>query len=351
MKKFIILVFSALLTVSAYSQTTDSEETESQESQSRAWYIMHQMNTAPLLLGLTQQLGRVVESPERNNSIWNGIEEGGTLELNITVEGDISGEIFVGFFEEPEWLSAPVQVRSFPASGVYTIESLPPGQFQIGAMIGSLPAATALGVQQQWPEPVVIEKGKTASANILVSGDIQLQASRAYANIAAKDFFDDWNDLDVQNLLHGRVTGPDGQPVPFALVQIREYNPGAGGIAAPDCGTNEQGYYKYDGIKWPYTLGVIRYKLMPSVFGYWHQFLMYNHVFDECETVDFQFDNFPAGNSSIKGRVLDQNENPLKEFFIDIRTRMDWDVRNNPDDKYYTVTGYHLPFMSGALGG
>ena len=144
MKKFIILVFSALLTVSAYSQTTDSEETESQESQSRAWYIMHQMNTAPLLLGLTQQLGRVVESPERNNSIWNGIEEGGTLELNITVEGDISGEIFVGFFEEPEWLSAPVQVRSFPASGVYTIESLPPGQFQIGAMIGSLPTAAAL---------------------------------------------------------------------------------------------------------------------------------------------------------------------------------------------------------------
>ncbi|MHC4324836.1 MAG: redoxin domain-containing protein, partial [Planctomycetota bacterium] len=144
----------------------------------------------------------------------------------------------------------------------------------------------------------------------------------------------------------GRVTGPDGQSVAFATIQIREYNPGARSIKAPNRGTNEQGYYKCDGINWPYTVGVLRYKLMPSVLGRCHQYLFYNRVFEERETVGFQFKKYPTGNATVEGRVLDQNKNPLEEFFVDVSTKMDWDVRKNPDGKFYSTTGYRVPYIS-----
>jgi hypothetical protein len=303
------------------------------------------MNAGPLLLGLPQRLGKVIESSQRDDFVWTGTGQGGSLKLNIAVEGDAAGEIFVGLFTNPDWASEPVQVRSFPGPGEYLIEDLPAGQFQIGAMIGSLPVPTALGVQQTWPEPVEIARDKTHSVKILVSNDFQRCALLWY-DIVSKDFIVVRSDMDTENILQGRVTGPDGQSIAFATVQAREYNPGARSIKAPDRSTNEQGYYKFEGINWPYTVGVLRYKLMPSPLGYCYQYLFYNRVFEKCETVDLQFDNYPVGNATVKGKVLDQKGNPLKEFFIDATTKMDWGARNNPDGRFYPMTGYRVPFIS-----
>ena len=345
LKKTWILVLCLCLTSSAARRAKQSETSPSEISSSRAWYVLRQMNAGPLLLGLPQRLGKVIESSKRDDFVWTGTEQGGSLKLNIAVEGDVNGEIFIGLFKDPDWSSGPVQVRNFPGPGEYVIENLPAGRFQIGAMIGSLPVPTALGVQQTWPEPVEIARDKTHSVKILLSCDFQRRALLWY-DIVSKDFIVVRSDEDTENILQGRVTGPGGQSVAFATVQIREYNPGARSIKAPDRGTNEQGYYECDGINWPYTVGVLRYKLMPSLLGYCYQYLFYNRVFEKCETVDLQFDNYPVGNATVKGQVLDQKGNPLKEFFIDVTTKMNWEVRKNPDGRFYPMTGYRVPFIS-----
>ncbi len=330
----------------APSETTETVKLPSGLSSSRAWHFLRQWNVGPLLLGLTQRLGKVIDSSQRDDRIWTGVANGGRLELNITVESYTSGEIFIGFFENPTWSAEPVQVRSFPRAGQYAIDRLPTGKFQIGAMIGTLPVAAALGVHRTWPEPVEIKAGVTTVANVLVSKDFCLYASGWYNPEVSRGFVGDWRYLDTDNLLQGRVTGPAGQPVSFATVPVREHNPGARRIGAPNCGTSEQGFYKCDRIAWPYRVGVIWYEPIPSVFGYRHQYLMYNRVFEGSQTVDFKFDSFPQGDAKLKGRVLDQNGNPLKEFFIDVRTKMNWDVTKNPDGKFYKVVGYHIPFVS-----
>ncbi len=115
---------------------------------SRAWYLLRQRNIGPLLLGLTQRLGQVVEYAAPTGHVWTGQEGGGSLKLEITVENNLNGQIYVGFFTDPAWSAAPVQVRSFPGPGQYIVGNLPVGQYQIGAMIGSLPVATALGVHE-----------------------------------------------------------------------------------------------------------------------------------------------------------------------------------------------------------
>ncbi|HCO96900.1 MAG TPA: hypothetical protein DIU00_23680 [Phycisphaerales bacterium] len=346
MKKRCFLVLCLCVIHAGPGRTAESEKPQSELLSSRGWYVLRQFNAGPLLLGLTQRLGKVIESSQRDDVIWNGIEQGGSLNLNIVVEGDVTGEIFIGFFKDPHWSSEPDQVRSFPGPGDYLVENLPDGKFQIGAMIGSPPAANALGVQQNWPEPVEIEKGKTHSVKVLVSRDFQLRASGWYNKTVSKDFIGDWEDIDTDNPLQGRVTGPGGQAVAFAMVQIREYKPGARSIKAPNRGTNENGCYKCDGISWPYTVGVLRYKLLPSTLGCCHQFLFYNRVFEKCETVDFQFENYPVGNATVGGHVLDDKGSPLKKFFVDIRTKMDWEARKNPDGKFYSMTGYRVPCLS-----
>jgi hypothetical protein len=345
MKRTCVLVLFLCLTPAAARRARQPETPQSGVSSSRGWYVLRQMNAGPLLLGLPQRLGKIIESSQRDDFVWTGTGQSGRLKLNIAVEGDAAGEIFVGLFEDPGWSSEPVQVRSFPGPGEYAIENLPAGKFQIGAMIGSLPIATALGVQQTWPEPVEVEQGKTNSVKMLVSRDFQRRASGMYSETVSKDFVGDWSEMDTDNILQGRVTAPGGQSVAFATVQIREYNPGARSIMAPDRGTNEQGYYKCDDISWPYTVGVLRYKLMPSTLGCCHQYLFYNRVFEKCETVDFQFDHYPVGNATVKGKVLDQKGTPLKEFFVDATTKMDWEARNNPDGKFYSMTGYRVPFI------
>jgi len=328
------------------SETIEPVTLPSGLSSSRAWHILRQWNVGPLLLGLSQRLGKVTDSSQRDDRVWTGVTNGGRLQLNIAVEGDTSGEIFIGFFENPTWSAEPVQVRSFPRAGQHTIDSLPPGKFQIGAMIGKLPVAAALGVHRTWPEPVEIKAGVATVAEVLVSEDFHKRSSGWYNQEVSRDYIEDWKDIDTDNLLQGRVTGPAGQPIAFATVQVREHNPGARSIAAPNCGTSEQGFYKCDRIAWPYRVGVIWYEPIPPVFGYRHQYLMYNRIFEDSHTVDFQFDSFPKGDAKLNGRVLDENGNPLKEFFIDVRTRMNWDVTKNPEGKFYKIVGYRVSFVS-----
>ncbi len=314
---------------------------------SQAWYVLRQWNAGPLLLGLSQRLGKVIESSERTDPVWTGKEQGGSLKLDIAVQGDVAGEIFIGFFKDSTWSQEPVQVRRFPGTGQYIVENLPPGKHQIGAMIGSLPVATALGVQKTWPKPVEISSATTATAQVLVSEDFQKRTSGWYNKSVSSDFVGDWKNMNPDNLLQGRLTGPEGRPIAFAEIMIREHNPGARGIKAPNRGTNEQGYYKYDGINWPYKVVAVWKDLMPSVLGNRYQQMYLNRVLEGPQTVNFKFEDFPTGTATLTGRVSDQNGDPLTEFFIAARTQFDWTEKlKNPDGKYYNVVGYRASFIS-----
>ena len=348
MRKICFLILSLCVTLASFGQAMESEAPKSEVSTSRAWYLLRQWNAGPLLLGLTQQLGKVIESSQRNDFMWTGTEQGGSLKLNIAVEDDVTGEIFIGLFKDPNWTSAPVQVRSFSGPGEYIIKNLPAGKFQIGAMTGSLPVATSLGVQQAWPEPIEIERGKTNPVKVLVSCDFQKRASGWYNKDVSRDFVGDWKNMNPDNLLQGQLTGPEGRPIAFAEIMIREHNPGTRrGIRAPNRGTNEQGYYKYDGINWPYKVTAVWRDLMPSVLSYRYQQMYLNRVLEGPQTVDFKFGDFPAGAVTLTGRVSDQNGNPLSEFFIAARTQFDWTEKlKNPDGKYYNVVGYRASFIS-----
>ena len=324
----------------------EGEDEQTGTLSSRAWYILRQWNVGPLLLGLTQRLGKVIDSSQRDDRVWTGVDDGGRLELDIEVEGEISGEIYVGFFEDASWSGEPVQVRSFPKAGQYTVKNLPPGKFQIGAMIGMPPVAAALGVHRMWPKPVEVERGKTTVAQVLVSRDFQKCASGWYNREVSKDFIGDWNDINSDNLLQGRLTGPAGRPIPFAEIMIREHNPGSRrGIAAPNRGTNEQGYYKYDGMKWPYVVSAKWRQSMPSVLGYRYQHQKLGRVLEESQTVNFQFEPFPVGSASLNGRVTDQHGNPIREFFLWTWNDLG-DEWRTLDGRYHNMVGYHVPFVS-----
>lgn len=331
----------------ASSQLRESGMLRSEQLSSRAWYVLRQWNAGPLLLGLTQRLGKVIESSQRDDRVWTGVVDGGPLELDIAAESDATGEIFIGFFKDPTWSAEPVQVRRFPGSGQYIVENLPPGKYQIGAMIGSLPVATALGVQKTWPKAVKIDSGKIAEAQVLVSEDFQRYSSGWYNKSVSRDFVGDWKHMNPDNLLQGRLIGPDGRPIAFAEIMIREHNPGARGIRARNTGTNEQGYYKYDGIDWPYKVTAVWRDLMPSVLGYRYQQMYLNRVLEGPQTVNFKFEDFATGTATLTGRVSDQNGRPLREYFIAVGKQFDWTEKlKNPDGKYYSVSGYRASFIS-----
>jgi hypothetical protein len=124
----------------------DTEETRAADaSSSRAWYIMRQWNCPPLLLGLTQQLAKVMEPSQRNGPAWQEVTDGGTLRLKLEVEGDLPGEMIVGLFQDARWSAPPVVVRRLGA-GTHVLTGLPAGQYQIGAILGNAPLPLALGV-------------------------------------------------------------------------------------------------------------------------------------------------------------------------------------------------------------
>jgi peroxiredoxin/protocatechuate 3,4-dioxygenase beta subunit len=316
-----------------------------EQQSSRVWYMLRQWNVGPLLLGLTQQFGKVIVPSQRSEAIWTGADDEGAVKINIAVEGDVKGEIFVGFFDDATWSSEPVQVRSFPGPGSYLVKNLPYGGYQIGAMIGNLPVAKALGVHRRWPEPVLVERGIISGAKVLVSPDFQNSAS-VHGGPVLRDYIGDWDEMDPDNLLRGCVTGPSGRGVSFAGIRIREHkdDPKKGGIMILDRGTDERGYYFFDDMEWPYNVTARWYQSLPSVLGCRYQDLWFNKVLEGSQTVDFKFEDFPTGTSSLTGRVVDQHGNAIREFIIKIQ---EWyKKRNKADGEYHRVAGYSVPFIS-----
>ncbi len=319
--------------------------TPTDRSDSRAWTIMRQWNCPPLLLGLTPQFAKVLQPSRRDDPAWRPVPDGGTLRLDV--EGDRPGEVLVGLFKDARWLDEPVAVRRLSGAGTHTLTGLPAGRYQIGAMIGNVPVPMALGVQRTWPEAVEIGPNYTATADVLVSDAFQKWASGWYNEEVAKDYLGQWADLDEANLLQGQLTGPDGKPIRFGEIQIREHKPGAYSFAAPNRGTDEQGIYKFDEMAWPYRVNAAWRETIPSVFGYRSQWIFLSRVLEGPQRLDFHFKPFPEGTAKVAGGVIDQDGQPVKGFFLRIYTPpfSDLDLSNAAGPDTTQVT-YDVPFIS-----
>ena len=328
-------------------KTSPAADTVAHPADSRAWSILRQWNCPPLLLGLTPQLTKMLEPSRRNDPVWQEVANGGTLRLRLDVEGGLPGEVIVGLFKDAAWLTEPVAVRRLGGAGTHTLKGLPAGRYQIGAMIGGAPVPVALGVQRTWPEPIEIQRDQTVTADVLVSEAFQKWASGWYNEGVAKDYVGQWGDLNETNLLQGQLTGPDGKPIPFGLIEIREHNPGARSTATADQGTNEQGLYKYDGMNWPYQVTALWRQAIPSAFGYRRQRMYLSRVLEGPQRMDFRFEPFPEGTAKVAGRLIDQNGKPVKGFFLRVHMPPfnDLDL-SRLTGGYKTQVTYDVPFIS-----
>ncbi|UCG48768.1 MAG: hypothetical protein JSU94_03120, partial [Phycisphaerales bacterium] len=196
-------------------------------------------------------------------------------------------------------------------------------------------ALTAAFAQTRPPKPTVTENptNEAELTTIPESADDPPQTSTDPSPAVEK------------TVLRGRVTGPDNQPIRDVTIQIRQRRePGQLSIAARDIATDEQGYYRYDQIAWPYGVGAIWRENLPGG-GYRHQYKRLNKTLEASQTVDFRFDRFPAGASSLVGAAIEPNGRPLADFTIDIRRKVDFEDYSG--DHLYQF-GLRRPFSAAA---
>ena len=155
---------------------------------------------------------------------------------------------------------------------------------------------------------------------------------------------DAWIESSKLDVVHGHVTGADGRPLAHAIIQVREKRePGQSRIAASNVITDKEGFYSFDGIEWPYRLGVILYEPDTTGKGERFQYKRLNQYLEGSRTINFQFDNFPIGSSVIFGKAEIPNEQPIREFRVDIQLEADF---GDTSQEYLYQFGYNKPFMA-----
>ncbi|HUW19986.1 MAG TPA: redoxin domain-containing protein [Sedimentisphaerales bacterium] len=130
-----------------------------------------------------------------------------------------------------------------------------------------------------------------------------------------------------EEVLRGRVTDPTGRPIANAEVQIRGDSTAVYvSETHANTETNEQGYYRFTQteIKGPCRIGFLWREEPASGEGMRHQYVRLRRVYEGTETVDFQFQSFPEGTAGVRGQAVDQHGEPVKDFRLDIRNRVDW---------------------------
>ncbi len=155
---------------------------------------------------------------------------------------------------------------------------------------------------------------------------------------------DAWIESGKLEVLHGRVTDADGQPVANATVQIREKRKkGQNSIAAKDVFTDGQGFYSFDEIRWPYRVSVIVYDEDPAGQNYCHQYKRLNRTLHGTQKIDFKFEEFPQGTAVLTGKIVKPDGSPATEFTVDVRNEVDW---KDDSGQYLHVFGIKKHFVS-----
>jgi hypothetical protein len=302
-----------------------------QEGGSRAWYLLRQSDCGPLLRELPLQLARTSDAAVQSSPMWRGHEGGVPLEIDVRMEADAPGELVIGLFADERWSQAPIRVQKVSGAGRHTIVGVPPGKYQIGAMIGDVLDPKALGVHRSWPQPAEVAAGRTAIVELLVSPQFERSLGQSYRQIA--EACQPGRKVEYPDrLVQGRVTDASGGPVVHALLQIREhtFGPRPRSIWAIDTGTDALGHYFLDKKAGPLTVSVLVEEPLPGLFGSRSQFAGAPGVHYRKEEVDFALKPFPRGSATLSGRGVDQDGRPVQGFVISVRQDVEIDEEEQP---------------------
>ncbi|MBN1974378.1 MAG: redoxin domain-containing protein [Sedimentisphaerales bacterium] len=343
-KKVLLVLFILVLSILIYPSFANSSGQKIDPNESRAWYILNQVDTQSLMVGLPQRLGKAVMSTERQSTIWQGVDNGGSIELEIKVEGKKTGQIFVGFFTDPRWWLEPSkQIRAFPGPGSYKVDRLIPGKYYIGAMIGSIPVPDALGVDNFWPESVQIEQGKSIKVKLLLSDKFQ-NAPFGDETEVAKGNAGQYEVTNPSQLITLQTLDENGDPAPFCRVVFVDRVPSNPSQVNffHDNGTDEKGYAYYDKFSGPFTFNVQRFDFIPENFAQRYQFMRLEelHYTKDHETISFKWPPFPTGTGKVKGRIHNQYGKPLTEYYLTVTHDIKGSAQSSEDN--YGI-GYKIP--------
>ncbi len=307
---------------------------------SQAWYLLRRPNCGPLLREMPLQLAKMNEPPVRASAVWEGHDGGVSLEIDVRLEDDAAGEILIGLFTDDKWSQAPVRVQKVTGAGRHTITGVPPGKYQVGAMIGDVLKPKALGVHRSWPQPVEVAAGRSKVVEVLVSPQFEHSLGQSYRHIA--EACQPGREAEYPgSLVQGRVTDSNGKPVMHAIVQFREHVFGSRpkSIWAIDTGTDELGRYFLDKKDGPLTVSVAFDEPLPAILGWRSQFMRAPGVHYRKEEVNFALKPFPRGSASLRGRAVDENGQPVQGFVISVRQ----EVEVGEDEQANLVFTYRVP--------
>ena len=146
------------------------------------------------------------------------------------------------------------------------------------------------------------------------------------------------------SILHGQILDPNGKPISNTTVSIREVGqPGQSYLRSPNILSDEDGYYIFDEIEWPYRVGAVWYEDLPDNKGQLHQYKGLNKILNGGQTINILFDKFPSGNSTLSGQLADQYNEPVKDFTVDLRLDVNL---NDYSSEYSRAYGYSLNFSA-----
>lgn len=311
--------------------------------ESRAWHILSQTDADSLLFGLPQRLGRASDPARRDESSWRGVDGGGRLELDIEVEGNAKGDIVLGFFASPRWwLAEPVQVRRYAGPGRYTVDRLPPGEFQIGAMIGELPRPVSLGVHRTWPTPITVATGETSHAELRVSNKFRDHVFGAPG--LQEGFAGKWHEMDPAKTIAIQTSDQEAEPVPFCRITLVERQPNDPTKIHfyHELGTDDKGRAYFE-LSSRFSLSYQRFDFVPETMTSRYQWIREAKGYDSRRGpffVERTWDEFPVGTGKVRGRVHDQRGRPLTGYFLNMTRREGADLQTNDDAQGY---GLKLP--------
>jgi beta-lactamase regulating signal transducer with metallopeptidase domain len=309
--------------------TVSLGQPEAPERLSLAWYLLRQRAVAPLLTELPIRLAGAQEASVLESPVWRGHPGGISVELGVRFEGKFSeddGDLVIGFFSDPKWSRMPLRAIKLAGAGRHTITGIPPGKYQIGAMIGDLADPAAMGVHKSWPQPVEVVSGKSNAVEVLLSSEFNYSLGSCYKSVI-KSLLPGHTVQHPDRLVEGRVTDATGKPVRHVVVGVGETAgepaPGKNAVVVryATVGTDEEGRYSCDEVDAAYTLGVNLTQSLPELFGCrWQSIDNFYRVYRGPKTADFVLDPVSSGTAALAGEVYDQDGKPLKEFVLNFRT-------------------------------
>ena len=319
-----------------------------------AWFVLHKIagsgTGTGLLHGLAARLHGALDPARLETPLWKGVPDGGSLRLDIQVEGGVKGDIVVGFFSDPRWyLAEPVQVRRFPGPGQYTVDGLPPGRFVLGAMMGQAAHPDAMGIHESWPAPVQIAKDEAAQASVLLSKEFEAEpdamgaASLGFLELPAPPMP---NRPPVPTApFTVRTVDSQGRPVPFCRISVaqRWAQQPQKVYEFHQTGTNARGSALMDKFIGPFSITAYRRQSDPAVFTSRGQSRRFARIYDTQDRPDISvtWEPFPVGTGTATGQVRDQYGRLLKGYCISLV--QDHGDRVSMDD--YTSFSYHMPVI------